>query len=171
MELDGQISGNGVLTVIDSSGGGNGMLIVTNATNNYTGGTNLGSGTLEIGADGALGLDAGPLTFSGTGTLQATSGFTLADGLGDTRAIITPNDPTLAAIIDCDGNSVIVPGVISGAGGLTAIDSSGAGGTLTLSGANTFTGLTTVGGSTETLVLDNGQALQDSTFDTSGPGA
>ena len=51
VELDGQISGSGGLTVIDSSGGG--TLTVTCANNCYTGGTNLGSGTMAIGADGA----------------------------------------------------------------------------------------------------------------------
>ena len=51
VELDGQISGSGEMTVIDSSGG-NGTVTVTCASNNYTGGTNLGSGTMAIGADG-----------------------------------------------------------------------------------------------------------------------
>ena len=61
-------------------------------------------------------------------------------------------------------------GEITGDGGLTTIDSTG-GGTLTLYAANTFSGATTVDGSSETqLVLGNPLALQDSTFDTSGPG-
>ena len=48
--------------------------------------------------------------------------------------------------------------------------SNGGGGTLTLTGGNnTFTGVTTVGASGETLILGNDLALQDSTFDTSGP--
>ena len=64
------------------------------------------------------------------------------------------------------------PGRHQRAGGLTAVDTSnGGGGTLTLTGGNnTFTGVTTVGASGETLILGNDLALQDSTFDTSGPG-
>ena len=72
--------------------------------------------------------------------------------------------------IDSNGNPVSLAGVVSGQGGLTAVDGSGDGGTLTLSGQNTFTGVTIIDTATETLVLGNEDALQGSTFDTSGPG-
>ncbi len=151
VELDGQISGSGEMTVIDSSGG-NGTVTVTCASNNYTGGTNLGSGTMAIGADGALGDVSSPLTFSG-GTLQALSGFTL----DPSRSIITPNDPSQAAVIDSDGSLVTVPCVISGSGGLTVIDSSGGYGTVVLAGDNTYLGTSDL--EAGTLQLPNANAL------------
>ena len=64
-------------------------------------------------------------------------------------------------------------GGISGAGGLTALDTApgNAAGTLTLSSANPqFSGVTIIGSSPETPILDNPDALVDSTFDTSGSG-
>ena len=50
------------------------------------------------------------------------------------------------------------------------INSSYVSGSLTLAGADTFTGVTTVATYYETLILANPLALEDSTFDTSGPG-
>ena len=104
-----------------------------------------------IDADSELGDESGPLAFSGTGVLQAA----MSDvNLAATRAIVTPDDPSLAAIIDSHGNDVTVFGPISGAGGLTAIETTNSGGTLKLSSANnTFTGVTTVGGAYETFIL------------------
>ena len=160
---------DGGVTVMDGSGSGTGVLTLTNG-NICQAGTTIAGGTLAIGSDADLGASGVPLTFSG-GTLQATGPLTLADNEGNPRPVVTPDDPTLAAIIDSNGNAVTVPGPVSGAGGLTAIDTSGTGGTLTLSGANnTYSGVTIVGSPTETLVLGNGLALQQSTFDTSGPG-
>ena len=154
----------GGITVMDSSTNGGGVLLLT-GDNIFQGGTTIGGGTLATGADAALG-DGGPLTFTGQGTLKATGDLTLAS----TRAIVTPDDPTLAAVIDSNGHSVTIPGVVSGQGGLTASDSSGDGGALTLSGQNTFTGVTIIDTATETLVLGDEDALEGSTFDTSGPG-
>ncbi len=172
LEVDAVVGSNdpggaaGGITVMNSSVYASGVLLLK-GSNLFEGGVTIVSGTLAIDADAALG-DGGPLTFTGQGALQATGNLPL----GSTRAIVTPDEPTLAAVIDCYGYSVTVPGVISGAGGLTAVDTSnGGGGTLTLTGGNnTFTGVTTVGASGETLILGNDLALQDSTFDTSGPG-
>ena len=85
----------GGITVMDSSVNGSGVLLL-NGSNLFQGGVTIVSGTLAIGADTALG-DGGPLTFTGQGTLQATGDLPL----GGTRAIVTPDDPTLAAVIDC----------------------------------------------------------------------
>ena len=87
--------------------------------------------------------------------------------------VVTPDDPSLAATIDSDGNQVVIPGLISGDGGLTATNtnSAGASGSLELSNrGNNFSGVTIVAAGDETLVLGSPTALQQSTFDTSGPG-
>ena len=158
---------DGGITVMDRSTNGGGVLSLT-GDNIYQAGVMIVSGTLAIDDDDALG-NGGPLTFTGQGALQATGDLPL----GDTRAIVTPDDPTLAAVIDSNAHSVTVPGLISGPGGLTAVNSGTSGGMLTLSHANTFTGVTTIGQAgqaAESLKLGSQYALQQSTLDTSGPG-
>ena len=88
--------------------------------------------------------------------------------------IVTPDDASLAAVVDCDGHFVTIGGPISGPGGLFAINSGGSSARLMLDGANTFTGVTpgrrngSIERSARTWPRVGG--LQDSTFDTSGPG-
>lgn len=73
LTLTGKVTGTGALTAE-----GPGSLILINATNDYSGGTTLGSqSTLSVSSDGALGAVAGGLTFDG-GILQATNTFTSA---------------------------------------------------------------------------------------------
>ena len=158
----------GGVTVMDGSSTGGGVLIV-DGQNICQQGTTIASGTLAIAADAALGAPDAPLTFSGPGTLRATAPL----ALGASPVVITPDDPSLAATIDSDGNQVVIPGLISGDGGLTATNtnSAGASGSLELSnGGNNFSGVTIVAAGDETLVLGSPTALQQSTFDTSGPG-
>src|SRR5262245_65458415 len=70
----------------------------------------------------------GTLQAGGTVTSPSTRGVTL----------------TSMGLIDTNGNSVSIAGVIGGGGGLTKSGS----GTLTLSGLNTYTGVTTVSAGT-----------------------
>lgn len=46
--------------------------------------------------------------------------------------------------IDANGNNTSLSGALTGAGGMTYLDSSGNGSTITLSGANTYSGTTYV---------------------------
>ena len=66
----------GGVTVMDGSGTGDGVLIVT-GQNICQQGTTIASGTLDIAADAALGAPDAPLTFSGPGTLRATAALAL----------------------------------------------------------------------------------------------
>ena len=125
--------------VITESGGarsitktGPGTLVLENATNNYSGGTNFNGGVVNIAALGSLG--AGPLTFNGGG-VQYAAGL-IAD--------ITTRSITLNAgggTIDSNGNNITLANGMSGSGGLTL---KGNGATITLSGANTYGGSTTI---------------------------
>lgn len=124
--LSGILSGNGGLNKA-----GTGTLTLS-AVNTYTGGTTFTAGTLQIGADSALGDAAGGLTFNG-GTLATTSTFASARGVTLTgTGTLSPST----------GTTLTLSGIVSGTGALTK---SGAG-TLVLSGANTYQGGTTIAG-------------------------
>jgi autotransporter-associated beta strand protein len=109
--------------------------IVLTGANSYSGGTTISAGTLQVANDNALGT--GALTFTG-GTLQS---------VGATRTIA--NDMVLNATARIDINSdpaFRLNGDITGASGLTVMNSSGILGTLNLAGNNSYSGLTTTTG-------------------------
>src|SRR6185436_11110253 len=99
----GTMSGIGVLTKLNT-----GTLFLS-STNSYTGGTNLSSGTLEIGTSTSLGT--GTLTITNPSILQAG-----ADGLTVTNAVSITGT---GATIDTQGNTFTMSGGISGTGTLT----------------------------------------------------
>ncbi|HUJ79293.1 MAG TPA: LamG-like jellyroll fold domain-containing protein [Nitrospiria bacterium] len=115
---------------------GTGTLSLT-AVNTYSGTTTISAGTLSANSSSALGSGtaSNTLIFTG-GTLQAAGTITSPAARGVTL--------TATGVIDTNGQTVSLAGVISGAGGLTK---NGVG-TLTLAGtaANTYSGTTTVNG-------------------------
>ncbi len=117
--LSGQITGTGGLTKA-----GMGTLVLSNAANNYTGGTSLsGGGTTIIAADGALGNAAGGLVLTNGSALRTTAGFT------SSRAVTIG---TGGGIFDVAGaHTSTFNGNFSGSGALTKTGA----GTLTLAGA------------------------------------
>ena len=138
------ISGPGSVTIDLASGG-----IAFTGANNYSGGTNLEGGTLQV--TGASNLGTGAVNFTG-GTLQfaGVSSYSNSATVG-----------TGGGTFDTDGNAVTWSGVISGAGAtpgvLTVTDSSGSNtGTLILTAADTFSAGTTI--TSGTLQLGNGTA-------------
>ncbi|HEX4000004.1 MAG TPA: autotransporter-associated beta strand repeat-containing protein [Pirellulales bacterium] len=122
------ISGPGITTL---AGG---------ATNTYTGATYInGFASIANNADLGAASTGAAINLNG-GTLQATATFGLFNGTAgaNNRAI---NLGSSGGTFDVTAtNTLTVPGVISGAGGLTKTDA----GTLALSGSNTYTGGTTI---------------------------
>jgi autotransporter-associated beta strand protein len=118
---------------------GAGTLVLTNTANDYTGGTVVSAGTLEISSDSALGASSGGLTLSG-GALATTADMSSARSvlLGAGNGVVD----TAAA------TELTLSGVVSGTGSLTKTGA----GVLTVTGTNTYTGGTTV--SVGTLDLD-----------------
>lgn len=121
------VSGNGTLTLA----GGNSYGPAAGTV-----GTTVGGGVVELGHNNALG--AGDVNLTGSSTLRALTGLTLANNI---------IDGTGTATVDNNGNNVTMTGLISGAG---AFAKSGSG-TLTLSSANTYAGNTTINAGTVTL--------------------
>ncbi len=126
-------------------GGGPGTVILS-GNNDYTGGTTLLAGTLELTALNDIGTADNTLTFNG-GTLRWGTG--VSSDISSGRIVTISSG---GASLDTHGNDVTLASSIgnSGSGGLTKLGS----GTLTLQGLNTFTGPVTV--STGNLALDLG---------------
>ncbi len=113
---------------------GAGTLVVS-GSGAYTGGTQIMAGTLTF-ANG--GLESGPVTFTGDGTLQWAGGNTQ-----DISNVLSIND-AVNGTIDTNGNNVVFASPIGvGAMGTGALTKTGAG-TLSLTTPNTYTGGTTI---------------------------
>jgi autotransporter-associated beta strand protein len=124
---------------------GAGTLVLA-GSNTYTGQTNLNGGVTQISASANLGnASAGTNTISiNSGTLELTAN---AVDLGLNRNIALPGPAT----IQTDTNaSLMVDGVISGAGALTKAGA----GVLIFNGSNSYTGVTTINAGT--LQIGNG---------------
>lgn len=131
----------GVFTIsgtITESGGsrslttaGSQITSLTDASNSYSGGTTISTGTLRASADGVLGDTGGDVTIN-TGTFQAGASFSTAAARGFTLSG--------AASFDSNGNTLTIAGIIGGSGSLTKTGS----GTLVLSGSNTYMSGTTI---------------------------
>ena len=116
--------------------GGSGTLTLGNATNSYTGGTNLNAGTISVSDDHDLGnTTTGNLTFAG-GTLAVTGNITTSRNM-----TLSTSGGTISV---STSTTLTTSGVISGNGSLTKTGS----GMQVLLGANTYTGPTTISAGT-----------------------
>ncbi len=166
LNLNGTISGSGLITKSGGVAGGGGAqnAVITGNNENFTGKWLVTGGNLSINADAALGavpgsfvadaitLDGGSLAnmsnANGTGfsaghsfALHANRGITLGSGGGNIRIGY--------------GQTVTINGAISGSGRLTHSD----GGTLVLAGVNTYEGITHLNSNTGILRTDVDGAL------------
>jgi fibronectin-binding autotransporter adhesin len=155
------ISGNGSLTKT-----GQGLLNLAVA-NSYGAGTTVNSGTLQVGAAGAIpsGPGAGDVTVSGppsgSGVLDLAGNLTNINGLwGGGTVDDSVGGGTLA--VGNNGDASTFSGIIQNsntAAGFVSLEI--VGGTLTLTGANTYLGGTTV--SSGNLIVTNSEAIEDGT--------
>ena len=136
-------------------------LTLTNAGNNYSGGTTINAGSLALSGTGAL-LNTGSVTINNSGTFDISNAAS-SRTIGDLISASSTADVNLGANTLTVGNGpsthiVTYAGVIGGTGGLTYAGNSP--GVLTLTGTNTYTGTTTISG-TGTLAL-SGSGVLDS---------
>lgn len=150
-KLTGKITGSGAMTFV-----GNPLVryIVSNTTNDYSGGTTIANGMVTVGSTNALGT--GPLNIAlATSTLNL-SNVTLSAGALMGGGTITGDSGTPSLTVNQNSNAVF-SGVIQNGGATgVALIKNGAG-ALTLSGTNTHTGGTTL--TAGTLCLNNAAAL------------
>ncbi|MCX6980152.1 MAG: autotransporter-associated beta strand repeat-containing protein [Verrucomicrobia bacterium] len=123
--------GSSTTAILTKAGTGT---LTLGGTNTYTGGTNIGAGTLSF-TTGGLGT-TGSITFTGNSTLQ----YGTATTTDLTSRLVMTNSVT--STIDTNGNNVTFASAFgnSSSGALTKVGS----GTLTLSATNTYTGNTTI---------------------------
>ena len=143
------ISGSGSLVL-------NGTTSLTlTGSNNYTGGTTIGRGTLRVGNVNALGIGSNSLSVN-VGVLDL-SGYSVTVGTlsGSNSTMITSNNGPATLTVN-QGAKAIYAGAIQNGSGIVAMNKSGAA-TLILSGSNSYTGGTTI--SSGTLWVLNANAL------------
>jgi fibronectin-binding autotransporter adhesin len=180
---------NGSVVALVLNGTGN---VVLSGSSNFSGGTSFNSGGLTVSNNYGLGNASATAVNSGL-VMNPVLGGTLT-------ALFTSSNPTIAALYNPGaGTSNIILGGTAGGGTATTLNigagnsgssiftgtisdqsaiAAGAvgglnvfgGGTVTLQGTNTFTGTTTVTGATTQLILGNGQAIENSVFNTNGGG-
>jgi autotransporter-associated beta strand protein len=151
LTLSGQITGSGILKI-----SGNGDLVLSNTSNSYSGGTDIGSGRILTGNAATLGSGAVNFSTSTNSHLVATSDLTITNAM-------TMNGSNFTANLDTNGHSMSISGGITstGSGRLNKLGA----GTLTLTGTNTYSGTTTV---TAGVLAVNGTLASTSTTVTSG---
>jgi autotransporter-associated beta strand protein len=140
------ITNNTSASALIKSGQGN--LVLTSASNSYTGGTFVNGGALTLAMSGVLGSTA-PVTISNGGTLA----FSRTDANGSPYTFA--NNITNHGNVQVNTGAVNFTGIISGDGGF--IKAGGMGSTVTLSGANTYRGNTEV--RMGTLAVGNGGSI------------
>ncbi len=145
--FSGAITGAGCLTKT-----GAGTLTLTGDGSNYSGGTTVAEGTVQV--YGASALGTGPLALTGSGVLRASNTFTyasaisLATGLtGGFEVDGTAENPAV--------ETLTLTGPITGLGNLNKTGL----GTLVISGINTGSGATNV--TAGILIAEGGNALGD----------
>ena len=164
----GQITGTGPL---QKTGGG--TLVLSNASNTYSGGTNFNAGIVQISTPGNIGT--GTLGFNG-GTLELLSAF--ASGTLPNAISVTASGGTIQSDVVAAQNPIL-SGNVGGVGGILTINQTAAStltfsgnitgangfqmsgpGTLILSGNNSNSGNTTISSGTLLINSDSGLSSQ-----------
>src|SRR5262249_33214799 len=123
---------------------GPGTIVFGNASNPYTGGTNINGGTIQFTTLASLG--SGPLSLNG-GTVRYASGDT--EDVSSLGITLQAGGGT----VDSNGNTITLAHNLTGPGGFGVRG----GATVTLTGTNSYQGTTTV--QNGTLVLGSAGAL------------
>ncbi len=137
--FNGVISGYPDLTV---SGGGTVQL---SAANVYSGNTTVSTGTLQLGANGAIPDGAGNGNVALTGTLDLNGFSDTINGLSGAGTVNNSAAGTPTLTVGGNDQSSTFSGTITNTAGTLALAKTGAG-TLTLSGTNGYSGATTING-------------------------
>ena len=178
---------------------GTGTLVLSNAANNYSGGTVINAGILALGSDGATNenqgaLSTGLVTITGGAQLRLGGGANLSYSIGNGLVLSTGTIYAVAGVQNLTGsltvnsgggtlsaqagtNDLFLTGVVSGSGALTVYDTgttdAGRGLVRFANNGNPYSGTLTISsnGNNGVVSVDAANALQFATVnDVSGYG-
>ncbi|MFN3840833.1 MAG: beta strand repeat-containing protein, partial [Cyclobacteriaceae bacterium] len=161
-----------VSSVISGTGGiskaGDGVLFLS-ASNTYSGGTFIESGTVRLGNSNALNSGAVTFTAASTGVLQLNGNSTTVSALNTNVTVGTPvieNGAGAGVTLTVNSTAAnVFAGTIQNGGAQTLALTKSNSGSLTLSGTNTYSGGTNLTGGT--LNINNPSAIGTGTFSVS----
>ncbi len=136
----------------------------------FTGPVTLGEGSVTLNIDANFGNTNNSIIISNGATLNynPTTGSTLT--LSPARTVTLAGGGAANISIGSAAQVLTIPGVIQNTAGVGAGVTIGGSGTLVYSNANTYAGATTISAATVTNLLDNQNAVQNSTVTMSAAG-
>jgi fibronectin-binding autotransporter adhesin len=139
---------NGVPSHALLTSSGTGTLVLSNANNNYSGGTTISAGVLQLGVDNAIpgNTIAGDVTVNAA-TLDLNAHNATINGLNGSGTVDTTVGGTPTLTVGANGDNGTFTGTIQNSAGTLSLTKIGAG-TETLSGGFTYSGNTVVAGGT-----------------------
>jgi fibronectin-binding autotransporter adhesin len=138
---------NGVSSVSLLTSSGTGTLVLSNANDNYSGGTTITAGVLQLGVDNAIPGNTVGGNVTDNGTLDLNGHNATINGLNGSGTVDTVAGGTPTLTVGANGNNGTFSGTIQNSSGTLSLTKIGAG-TETLSGGYTYSGATTVAGGT-----------------------
>ena len=141
---------NGVHSLSTLISTGAGTLVLSNANNNYAGGTTISAGVLQLGVANAIPGNTIPGDVTDNATFDLNTYSATINGLNGSGTVDTVAGGTPTLTVGANGNNGTFSGTIQNSSGTLSLTKVGAG-TETLSGGYTYSGATTVAGGTLSL--------------------
>ncbi len=138
---------NGIASHSLLTSSGTGTLIVSNANNNYSGGTTISAGILQLGVDNAIPGNSVGGDVIANATLDMNGHNNTINGLNGAGSVDNTTGGNSTLTIGANGDSGTFTGTIQNSAGTVSIIKVGAG-TETFSGGIFYSGTTTVSGGT-----------------------
>lgn len=155
-------SGNGVTTLVAGLPGSNGSIVLTNSTNNYTGGTTLQGGSLLVSNGSALG--AGNITALSTSSGNIVLGASAGSVTLTNNIAITDNLQVGTGVNNDNGTFTAGTTNLTLSGTISTVSNNGTNGRLYITGPTVINGTNTYSGGT--YVEANTTANSNSPFGT-----
>ncbi len=150
---------NGVHSLSALTSSGSGTLILSNANNNYYGGTTISAGILQLGVDNGLPANTPFGDVTDNATLDLNGHSASINGLNGTGIVDTTSAGTPTLTVGANGTNGTFSGTLQNSAGTLTLAKIGSG-TETLTGGFSYSGDTIVAGGT--LVLNTSASVPSS---------